>query len=242
MIRHVLRMRALVIAFLLMVSDMAGDALCQEEAGGVRVELMSIGWEGVIEDLKYESEGEEKSMTVYSRGFAPPVKYRGNPVVEFFRTEPAPEPGDPPVKKVVGRVSLPAGANRALLFFRREETAPDEVYQIVAMNNDVAAFPEGGFRFFNFTRDTIVGSGGGRAVSVGSGKAEIVRPSGDENGNFEIRLGRQMAGGLETLYSSVWTANPRRRTTVFLLPSGSRIEDLEVRKFVENMVLETPEP
>ena len=162
-------------------------------------------------------------------------------MVTFYRPLPSPDPAEPAERKVVGTVALPAGVDRVLLFFKRDATKDDEFYQIIPMRNDFAVLPPGGYRFVNFTRVPVSGKAGEKTVSVASGKTSIVVPSGDENGNFEIRLGRKTAGRSEVLYSSVWAANPRRRTTVFLLPSDTRIAGLQVRKFTQNIVPPKPE-
>ena len=206
-------------------------SVAQEE---VSVELLTIAMDGVIKGLQFESGGEVQEMDIYSRGFAPPAEYKGSRELTFFRLVAPADDSAEAARRVVGHVTLPAGAERVLLLFEKDGDADAERYSVRALPNDPEGFPGGAYRFFNFTEQALVGSSGDERWRMAPGADLVVRPEGDENGNFELKIAGGRGADAKPLFSSVWAVKKSRRTCVFLLPTKSRIKGVEVRKFNES--------
>jgi hypothetical protein len=231
-----LAMKLLPVAVLVLGMCVASLSSHGQEGDRVRVELVSLAWDRPIKGLLYGAVSEPQEMDVYARGFSAPANYEGPALLEFYRLLPPEEEGGAPVRDVVGRAALPGETSKVLLLFRPLREEEGERYQVVAMDNSLARFPPGSFRFFNFTNIELVGVVGSETLRVGAGATAIERPRGDENGNVEVRLFTELAGQRRAVYSSVWGVRESRRTSVFILADPSSTRDLEIRKFVEPVV------
>ncbi|MCB1229849.1 MAG: hypothetical protein KDN19_06265 [Verrucomicrobiae bacterium] len=208
-----------------------------EKDKGPKVSLVVLSESGVIRDLSFENGGTVEKLSVYSRGFAPPVKYRGPQHLVFFR------PIDPALgfdkdREIVGQVDLPANAESVMLLFKTTGNSEKEAYEIFAFDNDLRRFPAGGYRIFNTTREPVICWLAKNRFELAPKDHHIATADGDENGNVTLRIYRQEKGELTRIYSSVWQVKDTRRTTVFLTPSGTRVQEISVSKFVEPIVPE----
>ena len=127
-----------------------------------------------------------------------------------------------------------------LLFKKGESEKADdsESYRIFAFDNDTDRFPAGGYRFFNTSSRPILCQFGAERFALGPDAQRIVTAKGDENGNFALKFFQEREGEMKRIYSSVWQAKDTRRTTVFLTPSDTRVQEISVSKFVEPVLEE----
>lgn len=212
----------------------------EEEGKSTGIEVVALSDAGVIRDLHFETREGIQKLDIYSRGFAPPVSYKGPPRIIFFRPLEGGENFDEN-RKVVGQVDLPTGASRVMLLFKKSasaESETEESYRVFAFDNDLNRFPAGGYRFFNTADQSLICWLGENRFELGPDSQRIATADGDENGNVTLRIYQDREGELVRIYSSVWQIKDTRRTTVFLTPSDTRVQEVSVRKFVEPVLEE----
>lgn len=213
-----------------------------EESPAVVAEILTLCDSGYIKDLYYTSKSKEPlKMSIYSRGFAPPITYKGAADVKFFRPAAGLEQGFDDEPNIVGSVRLPAGVDRILLLFEKDRESEGETYRIFALDNRLSRFPGGSYRFFNTSSITLHGVLGATKFGLKPGESKIVIPSGeDEHNNVELRFFHQEeeSGKMEAIYTSVWNIKSNRRSSVFISASKSRVRKLSIRKIVEPLVVQ----
>lgn len=203
----------------------------------MKAELLTLAFSGVIRDLNYITTEGVSTTTVYSRGFGVPIAYEGPRELVFFRNLPNPDGFENQEREIVARASLPGGGRYLLLFDESAEGSADP-YQVTVVDNALVDFPPGSYRVFNLSSQPLAGSFGSNRFRLQAEERSIVTAEGDENGNIEVRFFALAENSSELIYSSVWQIKKTRRTTVFLLGSSSKKQQLEVRKFVEPVVPE----
>ncbi|MCB1062032.1 MAG: hypothetical protein KDN20_03800 [Verrucomicrobiae bacterium] len=223
---------------LIITAGGASFVAAQEEPGMVKAEILTLGESGVIKDLHFRTIDGIGKLSVYSRGFGPPIQYQGPQEMVFFRPMPNPEKLEGGDFLVVGRVTLPDRASRVLLLFKPRKDTEKEAYQILAIDNDLSRFPEGAYRFVNTSTQNLTGRMGQQLFELKPQAFLIVDASSsvDSFGNVELALYRKEDGVSKRIYSSVWHVKKSRRTTVFLSTSQSRVQEIEVKKIVEPLV------
>lgn len=203
----------------------------------IETEITSICDTGFIKDLNYTSSSREPlKMSIYSRGFSPPLKYEGPPEIIFFRPSAITDFQFDASATIVGKIALPAGAPRVLLLFERVAPGSEENYKIHALDNSLSQFPAGSYRFFNTSKSTLLGYLGSTKFTLKPNQTQIVTASGaDQHNNVELRFFRpdDDTGQMTKIYSSVWNIKKNRRSTVFITPSKTRTKKLSIRKIVE---------
>ncbi len=224
--------------FLLALSGiLPGSSALSQEQQWVKVEIRSLCHAGVINGLQFRSKNGIEKLDIYSRGFGLPLLYQGPRDLVFFRTEQKAEQFEA-VVEVVGQVRIPDAATHLMLLFEKDTEADEERYKITAIPNDPRQFPPGAFRFFNITGDLIYAVVDGKEMRLPPRGTQMISTSGNEDGNFEIRMYRNPGPNVEKIYSSVWHTRESRRTNVFLSSSGTRVQEISVKKIVEPVVID----
>ncbi len=227
------------LTLLLFLAAPVGFAQVPDDVKVRKAEILTLTDSGVIEDLSYVTVDGVSKLSIYSRGFAPSIAYKGPEEIVFFRpiSNPNGFDGEEAVRKIVGKVKLPATATRILLLFEKKPSSTDEeeeAYRILALDNDLQGFPAGAYRFVNVSPIPVRGFLGRDQFDLKPNASKIMEAKGDsETGNVELKLFRMKGDTLEKIYSSVWNVNKRRRSTVFLSASQSGVQDVDVRKIVE---------
>lgn len=109
-----------------------------------------------------------------------------------FRSPKAPE-------KILGKVSLPSGADQFILVFLPAAPGGSEIYQVHAVPMPAASFGSGDHAFLNYSGTAVGCVIGTERITVPHGKATIYQAnkSGQGKGNRSLVCYRQQAGKWE---------------------------------------------
>lgn len=225
------RWLATIVAIALASVGMAAQG--QEES--VKAEILTLSLSGTISDLHFGTADGVTTTSVYSRGFGVPIEYTGSPELVFFRPSSNPDGFSGASREVIAKARLPNGASRVLLVFESMEGETDR-YRVAVFENGHSRFPAGGYRFLNLSKVPFVGVAGTERFTLNPRASAIVAPKGNDQGNVEVKVYSAEKGNEGLIYSSVWQIKDTRRTTVFLLPSESAKQGVQVQKFVEPIV------
>ncbi len=205
----------------------------------IKAEIVTLCWEGNIKDLWYQGNKEPEKVDIYDSGFTIPTEYTGPPDIAFYKEKAAlylPPEKRPPPNAIA---KLPKSGGSMLLFFTAIANEPDR-WEIRTMDNSLKNFPPGAYRFFNLTETPIqVAIDKTFYPPIESKHLSLIpSPTGEPIRDIALYIGI----GKEIAYSSQWGHRDARRATVFVYPSTRGEGRLEVRKFFQAVIPETPTP
>lgn len=205
----------------------------------IKAEIVTLSWNGNIKDLWYQGPKAPEKLDVYESGFTIPFEYKGPANIAFYKDEAAlalpPEKRPPPI----GIAKLPPNGGSVLLFFTAIANNPDK-WEIRTLDNSLKNFPPGAYRFFNLTETPIQVVIDKTFYPPIDSKNFSIIPSPSGEAIRDIAL--DIVIGKKTAYASQWGHRDVRRATVFVYPSIRGEGRLEVRKFFQAVIPESPKP
>lgn len=116
----------------------------------VDVSISSVSLDSNKGNIKYESDGEVRSLRIFRGQRSSNFRYVGTLPIQFFREEEATNAdGDTEVVRVpVATAQLPRKSGEFLLVWSRDHSSPGTC-RTFAIQENLSDFPSGGFRFLN---------------------------------------------------------------------------------------------
>ncbi|WP_269522660.1 hypothetical protein [Coraliomargarita parva] len=197
------------------------------------LDFITLNWdEGVIRDLNYLSDGEVKSLKIYSRGFSLPKAYRGPSPIVFFREVPADtETG---VRRIpVAKCDLTSDLDEVLFIFKALD-GEGEAFRVFPIPRNIENFKRGSYQVCNLSDFEIRGKVGEELFAVASNGFEVVELKDAESTSVEVKFARSdEEQSWELAYSSIWPHEPNNRMNIFILNSDNSLNPVQIRLFSE---------
>jgi hypothetical protein len=228
-------LRRWIFALLLSLTPVLAQTETSPEKGGVR--FRTFGWMTAPDDLHYDSKGRDTKVSVFDSarsGFHELSKVKQ---LVFYRLLPGPE--GKRMQEEAATVDISAAGPWPLLIFRADPDSPKR-YQVVAVADDLKAFPFPSCQFVNMTKVDVYANYGDLQIRVAAEGIEMVDPRlkyATETETRYVRIGMKTQEGPRLLYSNNWVVRPTERTLVFVLPLNGR---LQVMRITDDMALYVP--
>jgi hypothetical protein len=202
-----------------------------EPAGGVF--FRTLGMDSITGEIYYRSGGKDLAVAVDSQCRSVYYGYNG-PLAElvFFRLVPGTD--GKPVPQAVGSVNLSGLGKRPLLLFIPQANKPG-AYVVRGFEDSSRDVAPGGYRFVNLTACRIgVTLGPEKLLIPANGEGVLAsKPNGGGAASQVVVYGIIDQAPL-AVYSSIWTYNAKRRSTIIIVSSPSRATGIEVRCLPES--------
>tara|TARA_R100000027_G_scaffold184_1_gene208 strand:- start:7638 stop:8354 length:717 start_codon:yes stop_codon:yes gene_type:complete len=199
----------------------------------VQVDFTTLNWEpSVIQDLKFEIDGEVRTLSVYNRGLSIPENYSGPADLKFFREVSNPQTGEM-VRVPVAQTRLPDNVDEVLLIFQKNAKSQRESYRVFPIPRNRDQFPPGSYQIINFSDFNISGKIGKEMFSLAKRDSVIIELPAQQAATIEVKFAREEGEGWKLAYSSLWGHKADNRVNIFMLSSEDPINPIEIRRYKE---------
>jgi len=203
-----------ILAAVLLLS--AGGAFAQ--AGNqqtYKFKFRLISWDSVISDLGFLSGGEKPTaVNILPNSRSSFYEYEGPGPVVFGRTVTGPD--GKPVFEVAATVPVKEFGERTLLMFFNKPGAPGQ-YNVTGFDDSDSAIPAGGYRFLNFTPNTLaVKCGDASGTMPPRGSLLLRSKTTDSPEIMPVEVVAKTDGGYQRAFASRWPYGATTRTLVFV--------------------------
>lgn len=146
------RLRYPVLLLLLALGQSATPVLSEEvQEQAPRIGFSCLHWDEVPEERLYYREGEHYHPIKFRHGARSEIKVlEGMFDFELYGERENPQQGEMPYV-LLGKVVIPADIRDVLFYIIPDQGEDRTVYQIIAMDDSLEAFPRGMFRFVNLS-------------------------------------------------------------------------------------------
>ncbi|WP_309379811.1 hypothetical protein [Cerasicoccus frondis] len=199
----------------------------------VSIQFTTLSWDAsMIKDLKFESEGEVDSVSIYQRGFSIPQTYVGPRTMRFFREVTDPATGEP-LRNIVAQVNIPENVRELLLIFKQNDQGSKEHYQIFPINRNRDDFPRGSYQIFNLSDYPISGKIDEQLFQINTQRSQVIKLPLQETATIEVKFARNENDSWSLAYSSLWAHKANNRVNIFIFNTGDKIDPVEIRMYKE---------
>ncbi|MBC2602220.1 hypothetical protein [Puniceicoccus vermicola] len=206
----------------------------------VEVKFTTLNWApSVIRDLKFESDSEVQTATVYNRGLSIPVNYKGPANLVFFRETAHPQTGEM-VRTPVAQTRLPKNLNEVLLVFQKKTNSQREFYRVYPIPRNRKQFPRGSYQIFNFSDFSITGKIDDEMFTLAKQDSVIVELPAQQTTTIEVKFARSEGDEWKLAYSSLWGHKTDNRVNIFMFNSDDPVNPIEIRRYKEFVPAEQP--
>jgi hypothetical protein len=203
------------------------------------IQFRTLGCQMTASELYYDNAGKSVKIDVPESCRSAFYQHATAATIDFYRL--VPDEKGVPVKKPVARAEIGAAGKWPLLVFLADSVTPDAI-RIVAMADDLEAFPAPNFRFINLTAVPLTITLDKDHHLVPPRNMELFDPKLNKADSVDTRyttITAQTDHGPYQIYSNNWVVRPTQRTLVFI---GSRDSALEVQRIVDDTSQYAPSP
>ncbi|WP_309396347.1 hypothetical protein [Cerasicoccus maritimus] len=210
-----------------------GAAPINQEEPNVSIQFTTLSWDAtVIKDLKFESDGEVESVSIYKRGFSIPQMYHGPRNMRFFREVIDPATGAT-LRKTIAQVNIPESTKELLLIFKQSGQGANERYQIFPIKRDRNNFPRGSYQIFNLSDYHISGKIDEQLFQIDTQRSQIIKLPLQKTTTIDVKFARNENDAWSLAYSSLWAHKANNRVNIFIFNTGDEIDPIEIRMYKE---------
>ncbi|MBC2601825.1 hypothetical protein [Puniceicoccus vermicola] len=220
------------LALMLFFNSLAQAATMKEEdLVSVEFTTLALGNRN-IEDLKYESDGQVRTISIYTRTFTQPHSYSGPPSMIFFREERSPSDGT--IQRIpVANAKLSPNQKEVLILFMGNDGGSDEHYQVFTVKRDRSIFPAGSYQIFNLSEYAITGKIGEELFQLNDMDSTVVELSNRETTAIEVKFARSEGDSWTLAYNSLWPHRTNFRSNIFIFGTDDEVNPVNVQVFKE---------
>lgn len=205
----------------------------KQEVPNVSIQFTTLSWDTtMIKDLKFESDGEVETVSVYKRGFSIPQTYVGPRTMRFFREVVDPATGET-LRNTIAQINIPEKTRELLLIFKQTGKGPNEHYQIFPIKRDRNDFPRGSYQIFNLSDYPISGKIDEQLFQVNTQRSQIIKLPLQKTTTIEVKFARNENDNWSLAYSSLWAHKANNRVNIFIFNTGDKIDPIEIRMYKE---------
>ena len=203
------------------------------------VHFRTLGWTVAPDDLFFDVKGKDTRLLIIKSARSPFVKapVSDTKKIVFYRLVPGPDDALVREEAAVADVSA-AGAWPLLIFTPDPKSA--KRYQVIAISDDLKAFPFPSCRFINLTPVNLFGKYGDQKLNLAANGFLQIDPQLKSPTDVETRytvVSMSTPKGPRLLYSNNWAVRPTQRTLVFI---SSKEEKMHVMRIPDDIGLYTP--
>lgn len=221
--------------YILSLFILSGACLAQVETGHAQRSTYKISclyWEGKPSEVLYFKEGEHfRPLEFKQAQRSNEFSLQGMSNFELYREAAHPEPGKPPYE-LLSQCTIPDAADILFVVIPYERKGA-LLYHVHAMDDTLASFPRGSFRFVNYTTDGIQVKCGAQTQKIAPlglwSLSSIDSPTG---GFVPFVLGDSDGA---TIYGTRIFGQPSGRELVFIIPPSQAGGTPRV-KFISQLV------
>ncbi|WP_309397927.1 hypothetical protein [Cerasicoccus maritimus] len=201
----------------LILSPALLNAQNAEHGRSIQTEFTCVSWNKPISSALYVRNGEEMvPLRIHNMQRSQSMEYSGlNPVV--FHTKTKNDHGET-IYKPIAEASIPIGIEKPLLFFVENE----DQYQIIALEDSFAQYPNGSYRFYNFTEKDLLAKFGEQTINLKPKKTIFLEQPFNTSKEYPVAFVLRDPDGVKPLYTNKWRHSENFRYLIFVSESGSR--------------------
>lgn len=193
-----------------------------------------------VAKLLYDIDGKEETVYATTKSFSQLYPIPPDRRLRFYREEPNPEPGKPPLRITIAEGQLPKGMGPFLVLLSKNPTDSQPEYEMYVIDQSLDTFPENHYRIFNFSDRRMAVQLAGQEMLLSRTQSQIVPYSEDHEAWLKVAAENDKEGWL-VVTSSSHAVGADSRTTIFLIdiPPSERDPDplgIVVRKMREQIV------
>ncbi len=200
----------------------------QVPAAGGKIHFSTVGWKVAPDDLYYESEGKAVKIAIYDSSRSAAKALAKVPTMTFFRWVTDAEGKQ--VREEVATVDIKAAGPRPLLVFMPAPESPKR-YRVVAVADDLNAFPLPSCRFINLTAADLYIKFGDQELKLTPKTVAVLDPNLKNPTTPEARYTMvyvMVEQGPQRVYSNNWAVRPTERTLVFMFPEDNTLKVMRI--------------
>jgi hypothetical protein len=222
----------------LLISVLPAPAQDTGESEKVRGSSFScMYWDGTPpEELFYKDGKSFLPIKFYHSKRSERYKLKTEEIFTLYRKLPEVKEGEEPYAPVA-RAPVKKGATCVLFLVFKTETEPAFKARIMSVDDSLAAFPSGTFRFVNFSNQPLIVKFDDTVKQLSPGKVELMKFRMPEDGGYLPFLIGNADG--KSIYENRLFAQPGGRKMVFIIPPALP-DGLPQVRFLDEIIV--PEP
>jgi len=210
-----------------------------EIPGSSGVSFRTFGSSVAPDDLYYDVKGKDTRLIIIESARSPFVKapVSDTKKIVFYRL--VTDPDDVQVREEAAVADISAAGPWPLLIFIQDPKSAKR-YQVIAIADDLKAFPFPSCRFINLTAVDLFGKYGEQKLSLEANGFLQIDPQLKSSTDTETRytmIGMGTPKGPRLLYNNNWAVRPTQRTMVFI---SSKEEKMHIMRITDDIGLYTP--